>query len=177
MSNFASWYRSLSVEHQDKIDDLRRELKEILPGFHSLSLPQAGEGYRVLKAHFVDKEKNIKIDYNFTELSTGEKVLIILYALLYGARDQGYSLFLDEPENFLALAEIQPWLMNLSDFSGQEISQAVLISHHPEVIDYLGLDYGIQFGREANGPVRVKKIESHTDSDLKLSQKIERGWD
>lgn len=42
-----------------------------------------------------------------------------------------------EPENFLALPEIQPWLLQMADKVEQEACQIFFISHHPELINYL----------------------------------------
>ena len=47
--NFASWYRYLSQEHQGNILELTQQLREVIPGFDSFSLQQAGEKVRVLK--------------------------------------------------------------------------------------------------------------------------------
>ncbi len=88
-----------------------------------------------------------------------------------------HTLFLDEPDNYVALAEIQPWLMALSDAYGAEIQQAVLCSHHPELIDYLGSDYGLLLKREASGVVTTQKpATGQIDSGLKLSEAVARGW-
>ena len=37
----------------------------------------------------------------------------------------------DEPDNFIALQEIQPWLVSLCQAVEDHGSQALIISHHP----------------------------------------------
>lgn len=88
----------------------------------------------------------------------------------------GYSLFIDEPENFLALREIQPWLAALEQEVGDGVEQAVLISHHPEIIDYLGAAAGRWFSRPRGGPARVSPDAPETGG-LSLSETVARGWE
>lgn len=173
-SNFANWFRFLSQEYQDRIPDLTNELRNIYPGFRAFRLTEAGRHQRVLRAVFQDAAGEVAFD--FDELSDGQRAVIILYTLLHGLRHGGYSLFIDEPQNFLALAEIQPWLMALTDACGNGVSQAVLVSHHPELIDYLGAEAGIWLARSAGGTTMIGKKPSLPEAGLKLSEAVARGW-
>ena len=114
--------------------------------------------------------------YDLMELSDGQRVLIALYSLLFGLKDEGVSLFLDEPDNFVALREIQPWLTALTDFCGQGIEQAVVVSHHPEIINYLAASKGRWFDRENNGPARVSDKAPALPKGLTTAESIARGW-
>jgi AAA15 family ATPase/GTPase len=102
---------------------------------------------------------------------------VALYALLFGLKDEGVSLFLDEPDNFLALREIQPWLTALTDSCGEGVEQTVLISHHPEIIDHLALSSGLWFYRDSNGPARVTDKPGIQVDGLRPSESIARGWE
>ena len=84
---------------------------------------------------------------------------------------------MDEPENYVALREIQPWLMELSDVCGVKIPQIIIISHHPELIDYFGVEKSRLIVREPLGPARVKQIFNRFEDSLKLSELIARGWE
>ncbi|MDD1428843.1 AAA family ATPase [Dolichospermum sp. ST_sed9] len=179
MDNFASWYRYMSQD-QGKISELINVLKDVLDGFISFKFEQYSEKYRTLKLRFSTNEdrKNI-IDYSLSELSDGQKVLIALYSLLYCTESEDYTLCIDEPENFLALPEIQPWLRQLYDFCDEGKLQALLISHHPECINYLlASPIGYWFERQSNAPVRVRKIsnEEADNAGLNISELIARGW-
>ena len=175
-SNFASWYRYLSQEHQDKIFQLTKQLRDTIPGFHAFKLEKAGK-HRILKVGFSsDVENSSPIFFDFEQLSDGQRVMIALYSLLLGLQDLGLTVFLDEPDNYVALPEIQPWLMELNDACGEGFPQAVLISHHPELIDYLGPECGKWIERDSLGPARVKKLPEQIDKGLKLSEQIARGW-
>ena len=118
------------------------------------------------------------------EVPDGQRALIALYALLRLSRSRdrpaepGSALFLDEPDNYVALAEIQPWLLELADSCGETIPQAVLCSHHPELIDYLGDDRGRLLVRERSGATRTETLEGiRIEGGLKLSEVIARGWE
>lgn len=174
--NFASWYRYLSLEHQGNILDLTQQLREVLPGFDSFSLREAGERMMLKVLFRSGSDAKKPTPYNFGELSDGQRQLIVLYTMLYGVKGEGYSLFLDEPDNYVTLREIQPWLTSLQDACGDSISQAVLISHHPEIIDYLAGPANRWFERPDNGPTRVRDEALSPVDGLKMSQTIARGW-
>ena len=91
---------------------------------------------------------------------------------------EGSALFIDEPDNYVALAEIQPWLTDLAEACGEVLPQAVLCSHHPELIDYLGGDRGLLLEREASGAATARRPEGHLFEDgLKFSEVVARGWE
>ena len=86
-------------------------------------------------------------------------------------------MFLDEPDNYVALPEIQPWLIKLADACGTSVAQAVICSHHPELIDYLGGDSGLVLSRETSGVVTAKALDpARLRGNLKLSEEVARGW-
>ncbi|MEH2026453.1 AAA family ATPase [Nostoc sp.] len=179
MENFVSWYRYISQD-QGKIAELINILKDVLDGFVSFKFEQFSEEYRTLKLRFSINEDRTKIiDYRFGELSDGQKVVIALYTILYCTESEDYTLCIDEPENFLALPEIQPWLIQLYDFCIDGKIQALLISHHPVLINYLlASPIGYWFERQSNAPVRVKPISNQEtqNSGLPISELIARGW-
>lgn len=174
-TNFASWYRYLSQEHQDKIFELTTQMHNVLPGFHAFKLEQAGKS-RVLKVGFTNENTSSPFYLEFDRLSDGQRVLVVLYTLLFGLRDLGYTIFLDEPENYVSIEEIQPWLMELADSCGEGFPQALLISHHPEMIDYLGTEHGRLIDRDPAGHSRVRPMPTRLDDALKLSDQFARGW-
>lgn len=176
MENFVSWYRRLAQENLGSMMDLFKELKDVLPGFLSFSLKDVGEDAKGLKVLFDHPEVPRKsLSYDFSELSDGQRVLIALYTLIHGLKDEGLTLFLDEPDNYVALREIQPWLSTLNDACGESFEQAVLISHHPEIINSLGASKGRWFERTLAG-VRVSNEPLKATEGLELSETIARGW-
>ncbi len=176
LENFVSWYRHLSQD-QGLTLAVTDALRKILPGFDHFEFKSYGEKNRRLKAYFSQPGLKDEPGYTFDELSDGQKTLMALYTLLLAAQKYGYILCLDEPENFLALPEIRPWLVELYDLCEAGKVQAVLISHHPEMIDYLlASPVGYWFDRQDNLAVRVKPIQAEKDGGLSVSELIARGW-
>jgi len=176
MTNYASWYRFLSQERQSNVFDLTTKLREVLDGFQSFGLPQWGEKHRLLRLAFRPEGMTRDLTYDFDEVSEGQRVLVALYRLLYAFRDEGHTSCLDEPDKFVALREIQPWLMELQDTCLGGSGQAVLVSHHPEITNYLAPSCGFWLAREAEAPVRVTKLAGTGEEGLQLSEIIARGW-
>jgi len=174
--NFAAWYRHVLLERQELVPEFTKALKEVIDGFRGIRMEKVGLDTRALMVLFdqLGKRYELRLD----EISDGQRALIALYSLVRLAAGQGYTLFLDEPDNYIALAEIQPWLIELADACGQGVPQAVLASHHPELIDYLGGDRGMVLSREASGVTTVRpSSEWAVDGGLKLSEVIARGWE
>ena len=142
----------------------------------------------MLRVGFADEEihGSSPFYFDFDRLSDGQRILLVLYSLLCDVEGQHRTLFLDEPGNYLSIDEIQPWLVELSDLCAEEEVQAVLISHNPELIDYLGGAYGLWMDREPLGPARIRAIALSEEEGkgeagawgqpLKLSERIARGW-
>lgn len=176
MGNFVSWLRRLSHEHMGALMNVFAELKSVIPGFDSFNFKTVAEDTKSLTVMFDKGADGKSFQFGFGELSDGQRVLVALYCLIHVLSRDGLSLFLDEPDNYVALREIQPWLTALGDACGENFEQAVLISHHPEVIDYLGAAKGRWFVREANGPAKASADPPHPVTGLRLSESVARGW-
>lgn len=173
--NFASWYRYLSQDRQGQIMDLSADLRKVIPGFDYLRLQEAGDA-KVLMVRF--KVSGGVQEYRLDELSDGQRILIALYTVLHCAPEEHGIICIDEPENFLALPEIQLWLDELDARCQEGKLQALLISHHPRPINYLARDAGLWIERIGIGePSRVLPIRSEGEmTGLPVSQLVERGW-
>ena len=176
--NFASWFRHQIQERADRMQAVVEVLRKVLEGFDSIRMEKVGTEARALMVAFQGERGRYEL--RLDELSDGQRALIALYALVHLAGDQDV-LFLDEPDNYLALAEIQPWLMAISDACGTRPRQAILCSHHPEMLDYLGGDAGVLLRRESSGVISVRSLKeaiaSQASSGLKLSEIVARGWE
>jgi len=173
--NFAAWYRHLLLERQDLVPEFTTALREVIDGFRGIRMEKVGLDTRALMVMFEDHEERYEL--RLDEVSDGQRALMALYSLVRLAAGQGYTLLLDEPDNYLALPEIQPWLIELADACGDTVPQAVLCSHHPELIDYLGGDRGLELSRETSGVTAVRRLsETPNESGLKLSELVARGW-
>jgi predicted ATPase len=174
-SNFASWYRHQSQERQDRILEVVETLRKVMVDFKSIRMEKVGSEARAFIAIF--EGRSGRYELRLDELSDGQRALIALYSLVHLSGDDDV-LFLDEPDNYLALAEIQPWLMVLSDACGTRPRQAILCSHNPELIDYLGREAGVLLKRESSGSITTRPLsEVPVEGGLKLSEVIARGWE
>jgi predicted ATPase len=173
-SNFAAWYRHVSQEYPEQLHGLFKELSGVIDGFRSIRLEKNGPEARSFLVVFEGEDLWFRLD----ELSDGQRALVVLYSILHLTGGRSAALFLDEPDNFVALAEIQPWLQALTDACGEGLGQAVVCSHHPELIDYLGPSHGLTLSREKSGVTRVGElVAGDFEGTLKLSELVARGWE
>lgn len=173
--DFADWYRHAVQEHPDRVQAFVAGLQDAIGGFRGIRLEKVGDEARSVM--IMQENNGARYEMRLDEASDGERALATLYALLH--LGQGSTLLLDEPDNYVGLPEIQPWLIALSDACGDTVSQAVLCSHHPEAIDYLGSDSGIFLRRESSGVATAHygPRREVAKPGLKLSELIARGWE
>jgi len=167
LSNYVAWLNYWNNENSEGVFSVVSELKNIIKGFGSFKFTQSG-------AKKILEVKINKYFYRFDELSDGQKSLAALYTLIYCIPENSV-IFIDEPENFLALPEIQPWLNALYDQCDERNLQALLISHHPKIINFLANDSGYWLSRE-NNLTRVQKISPEDEAGLSIADLVERGW-
>ena len=178
--NFVDWYRHAVQENPASSVAHVEAVRDLIDGFKNIHLQQSGLDTRALMLDFAGDSATGGPNYKlrFDELSDGQRALMVLYALVHlrGA-SAGVILFLDEPDNFLTLAEIQPWLLELVDLCDRTPSQAVVCSHHPELIDYLGPDRGVLLVRESSTAISARPLKGLVaDDGLRLSEQLARGW-
>ncbi|MBI5493654.1 MAG: ATP-binding protein [Deltaproteobacteria bacterium] len=154
LANFVSWYRAASGD-SEKVARLNQELRGVLDGFVSLNLDKAGRETKALFARFTLDDGKVA-EFALEELSEGQRTLIALHALLEFA-PEGATLLIDEPDNFLALTEIQPWLMKVEEATEKGRIQVIVASHHPEVINRLWAVHGFIIERSRLGPSTIRR--------------------
>ena len=174
LSNIASWYRYVMERRSGETDALIASLREALDGFTSLQVLGAG-ATRILGLQFVDSGRDIV--FSFGELSEGQRCLFGLYSILHFVLAKGNTVILDEPDNFISLREIQPWLMAVEDAVEDSGGQILIISHHPELINQWATSGGVQFIRDGIGPVRVEDFHFEPASGLAPAELVARGWE
>ncbi len=168
-SNFSSWYRGLIQTDPGLHETLRADLSPILGGLDSIQLLRAGTDARFLS--FESTHAGKKIPLGLDELSDGQRTLVVLYTVLRVVAKSGASLVVfDEPDNFVATHEIQPWLSQMRDAALDHGSTLLVLSHHPEVIDYLAPDNILLFHRDEGGPTRSEKMSFDASLGLKASE-------
>jgi predicted ATPase len=175
LENLAGWYRYLVQTYPDENVKFITSLRECMDGFQTLKYSTEEDGVRKLRAEFLAPTKKA-IRYSISELSDGQRYLVVLYMILHFRINRGDTVFVDEPDNFISLREIQPWLLAAEEAVDEHNGQLILISHHPETLDHWATEYGLRFFREENGHVRTEKFKSDQDGRLQPSELIARGW-
>lgn len=171
-ANFASWCRGLLQEEPDSLERARGPLSEVIPGFLHLRAQTAGRAKVLVAKLAYPGGEPYEIDFDL--LSDGQKALVVLYVLQSSLFRRATVICLDEPDNFVSLREIQPFLVSLSDLADETGAQLFFISHSAEVIDYLGASESIFLERPDGGSTRVGAIAP--GGPLRLSERIARGW-
>jgi predicted ATPase len=176
LSNIAAWYRHLLQTHQRENKSFQESLREVLDSFSVLQFEPAGENVSLLVVEFT-RETGGSVRVGFSQLSDGQRCLVCLYAILHFVIAKGGTVIIDEPENFISLAEIQPWLTQVAETVEDGNGQILLISHHPELINQWAPSHGVQFVRDATGSVRVEPFHGDPDSSLPPAELVARGWE
>jgi len=154
-SNFVSWLRYLNDEKPGPKLEAEAHLAEVIPGFRRFRFHSIGDR-KVLLSSF-SRQGGADFELPIAHLSEGQRILSILYSILYGLVGEASVVCFDEPENFVSLPEVQPWLQGLRELVEERSAQALVISHHPEVIDYLASDSAFRFDRPGGDIARVSE--------------------
>ena len=176
LENLAGWYRYLLQAHPVENVHFLQAMKLALDEFQELRFYSSGSGAERLRAVFRTSVKGL-INYSLSELSDGQRYLLGLYMILHFLIANGHTVFIDEPDNFISLREIQPWLKAAEAAIEDHGGQLILISHHPEILNQWAARHGLRFFRENNGHVRTEKFKTDPKGDLQPSELIARGWE
>lgn len=177
LRKLSSWLRHLFQEDLDAMAAIRDSLKDVLAGMKTFKHEKIGQKSRSLQFQFEFADDGKGFWLPLDDLSDGQCQLVALYAIEHAMLKENRTVCIDEPDNFVALREIQPWLINAKDAVEDNDSQLWIISHNPELIDYLAGDHGVQFYRDDHGPVRTKRFEWKESDVLKPSEIVARGWE
>ena len=175
LSNIVSVYAYLSQSSTETIISLWDKMKEINPNFVKTKADMAPFG-KTLSFEYCYNNQNKP--FYFSELSDGERMMFALYLLLYGFIKKGLTVLIDEPDNYLGLREIKPWCNELESICIEQ-GQCIMISHHPEVIDYFGNDSSIWMSRLQSGESVIADnpfANFKNETGLKYSEIIAGGY-
>lgn len=182
LSNYASWYRHLLQEDQSASRLLAQHLEEVIDGFEALNLKGLVGSTRLLLADLRSSGAGV-YTYSMPELSDGQRALIGLYTIaavlgrVAASGQTSMTVCIDEPENYVALAELQPWMHEIEDIADGENAQVLIASHHPEFINHYAHTNATLFYREGGGPVRIKPFTAQSDRGIAPAEVVARGWE
>ena len=180
LHDLASWLRHLVQQLADFGADVLAALRDAIDGLVDIRL-HSSDSSRVFQLAFQlagDHGESPRNPFwlTFDQLSDGQRNLVALYIILLAAVDKETTLCFDEPDNFVALREIQPWVTQLQDRVQERSGQCLLISHHPELINYLAARHGLVVFRDESGPARAKPFEWTEGDALPPAELVARGW-
>lgn len=173
-TNFAAWYHTVSSADKRRDRELHDRLIDVLPEFEALNFEPAGPGRWLLRADFLRGGQRVML--RFRELSDGQRSLILLYAVLHFLLRDGRTVFIDEPDNYVSLDEIQPWLLSAADVVDEGAGQLLVVSHHPEIFNQWAVSHGLVTERDGCGPVRIRAFAAPAGIELTPAESVARGW-
>ncbi len=176
LENLAGWYRYLQAYHPEENLEFLNSMKQAFDGFQTLRFSSDEDGVKRLRADFMVYTKE-RVNYSLSELSDGQRQLLALYMIHHFLIARGHTVFIDEPDNFISLHEIQPWLLAAEEAVEDHDGQLILISHHPEILNQWALKHGWRFFREDNGHFRAERFKADPQGNLQPSELMARGWE
>lgn len=140
--NFIVWLKRILSERPDAQGTFDRELRIALPDCLSYAWNDATiEPTDNLYLTFGDGTDALPHAIAFGELSDGEKISVLGATLIALAQDGGRFLcFWDEPDNYLAISEVQGFVTRLRKYLRISGCQLVISSHNVETIRTFGID-------------------------------------
>ena len=176
-SDFVAFYETVSNADTSALVDYLATMRQVLPGLRTINLKPLYKG-KIWEAEF-DAINGGRGTFALNELSDGQISLVVYYALLHFWLRRGRPVALDEPDNYLALAEIEPFLHEIEDAVDQSQGQVFLISHHPEFYNHWATDRDRcrYLARTPDGFVVAHLIDWDEHYGLAPAEVVARGWE
>lgn len=169
--NFADYLLDLLTSHPASYEAIHSFLKELMPDLREFSNKQITDGTRVLQVRFGNEGSVLTA--NFQQLSDGEKCMFLGAVMLPAQRAYGdFFAFWDEPDNYLALPEVEHFIRFLrKNFNNG--SQIWMTSHHEETINCFSHENTLLLRRKNHAsPVELRPINELLDSTESTIQKL-----
>jgi predicted ATPase len=177
-SNFAGWYRRLQDAHRQVLEPLASDLAEVIDGFAGLNSFKPEARYIIQSLVRCGGENAKGLPFGWSELSEGQRTLIVIYAVMHAAKaGKPFLLCLDEPDNFVALREMQPLVHMIEEFVDEGHIQVLIASHHPEFINMWGHEQSALLYRQDAGHTELKTFPPRDTGMLSPAEIIARGWE
>ncbi len=132
VTDFAAWFSGLRASAPAAYSQIDEYLKQVMPDLKDIQNPVTGGDSRSLFLQFTNEQGTVKLA--FEDLSDGEKCFMIC-ALVLAAKSayEPVLCFWDEPDNYLALAEVGHFVLALRK-AFQTGGQFIATSHNLEAI-------------------------------------------
>ena len=157
VTDFGAWFSGLlayAPSAYTRIDDY---LKQVMPDLKDIKNPSVGKDSRSLEVQFSNDQGSMVLP--FEALSDGEKCFMICALVL--AANAAYGpvfCFWDEPDNFLALSEVNQFVSALRS-AFQNGGQFIATSHNAEAIRSFSDETTLNLSRQSHlEPTRVRLL-------------------
>ena len=169
--NFADYMTALLSEYPASYVPINDFLKELMPDLKEFNNEQISADTRMLKISFGDNGTAFKL--NFHELSDGEKCMFLSAVVLAAQQAHGnLFVFWDEPDNYLALPEIEHFIRLLRQ-KFRNGSQIWMTSHNEATINCFSHENTLLLRRKNHcAPVEIRPIHELLDSTASTIQKL-----
>lgn len=158
--HFSAWFGYNLFNRNENLGWFYEQCRGFIQGFVSANTPRKGSMKSVaVKVKFDKTEYALELD----ELSDGQRVLFALYTIL-GNLPDGSTLILDEPENFLAPSEMQPWLFAIDDALEERNIQFIILTHNPKTLNWYHKEAVIF--KIAGNPPKIEATANQNDFPL-----------
>lgn len=177
-SNFASWFRYLKQTVSDRRYEMfLQEIRHAVDGLQGIRLNPIGDSAMEIKLQFGAMDDN---EYTLGELSEGQRLLVALYATIHFGMNKASLFCIDEPDNFLAIGEINPIVETL--FNSDAEAQVLVSSHNAEIFNHVSGESGIYFSRREKVDGSATRVKPFKDvlagnPGLSNSEIFKRGWE
>jgi len=131
-ANFGEWISGLFSRYPAAYMQVDKYLRKVIPDLQDVFNESVGRDSKNMIVRFEANKATLCVD--FKALSDAEKCFFLCAAVLAANKSYGpLFCFWDEPDNYLALAEIQHFIVDLKR-SFQESGQMLMTSHNAQAI-------------------------------------------
>jgi len=132
VTNFGEWFSGVLADAPSAYTKIDEYLRQVMPDLKDIKNPLIGTESRSLFVQFSNKQSSITLPLH--DLSDGEKCFMICALVLATHNAYGPLLcFWDEPDNYLALSEVEHFVLALRS-AFQAGGQFIATSHNPVAI-------------------------------------------
>ena len=158
-ANMVDWMAALLETHPMAYATIVEYLQDALPDMELFRFEKIGRDQKGLLVKF---KSDKAFELRFDQLSDGEKCFFLAAVLIAANRWNGpVFAFWDEPDNFLATAEVDQFVMAMRRNFIQHNGQLLMTSHHPQAIRCFGDDNTWVMGRKSHlEPATIRLLQS-----------------
>ncbi len=175
-SNIVDWWAGLNDRNPDAYADVKSSfLRKVFPDF--LGLRNEPDEYGVQYLTLLFENGAAKTSIRLDRLSDGEKCLLLAaFVLAANATDGPLLCFWDEPDNFLAISEVEYFVAILKKHFLRS-GQIIMTTHNPETLNRFAEDNTYILRRETHlSPTRPPQTITQWRKSDSFEGDFVRAW-